>query len=505
MFASYVLVAEKNMCAIAVTLRRTLFLSLRQMADPLGEGVRAVPIMSYSQKNARGASFCVLEALNYTLAMTRYRVWSLIVLALGVLLAYFVWSTEMDPASRYHFRFGLDLAGGTELVYKADMSQTPAGDQASALSALQGVIERRVNLFGIAEPIVQTEQAGGISGSADNRLVVALPGVTDIKAAVDALGKTPTLEFRLQKDVQTGTTTIASFEPTGLTGRYLQSAALQFGSGATAGLSAPIVMINFNTEGAALFEKITKENVGKNLGIFLDGQPISTPVIKEAISGGQASITGRFTAAQARDLVNNLNFGALPVPINLESSSSVGPTLGAAAITAGVMAGVIGFAIIALFMIVWYRLPGIIATVALAQYLVFMLAIIKTVPITLTASGIAGLIITLGMAVDANVLIFERTKEELKSGKTPREAVHVGFARAWTAIRDGHLTMIISGVILFWLGTSLVKGFALVFVLGTLASFISAVTISRVYLLALVPEQAKGRWHFLLGSGFRNV
>ena len=202
--------------------------------------------------------------------------------------------------------------------------------------------------------------------------------------------------------------------------------------------------------------------------------------------------------------MRNLNFGALPVPITLESSSAVGPTLGAAAITAGVTAGMIGFAIIALFMIVWYRLPGFIAAIALAEYIVLMLAVMKIIPITLTASGIAGLIISVGMAVDANVLIFERTKEELRDGKTPREAVHIGFSRAWTAIRDGHLTMLISGAILFWLGTSLVQGFALVFVLGILASFISAVSLSRVFLLAIVPEKNEGRWHFLVGSGWRN-
>ena len=192
------------------------------------------------------------------------------------------------------------------------------------------------------------------------------------------------------------------------------------------------------------------------------------------------------------------------MPISLESSSAVGPTLGAAAITAGVTAGLIGFAIIALFMIGWYRLPGLIAALALAEYVIFMLAIIKVVPITLTASGIAGLIISVGMAVDANVLIFERTKEELRDGKSPREAVHIGFSRAWTAIRDGHLTMLISGVILFWLGTSLVQGFALIFVLGILASFISAVSLSRVFLLAMVPEKLENKWHFLIGSGWRN-
>ncbi|MHB1769628.1 MAG: protein translocase subunit SecD [Minisyncoccota bacterium] len=432
--------------------------------------------------------------------MTRFRVFALIALVGGLLLGYFVWTTQA-ATSPYRFKLGLDLAGGTELVYKADMSQTPPGERAGALSALQGVIERRVNLFGVAEPLVQTEQASALSGTTEDRLIVDLPGVTDIKAAVAALGQTPTLEFKLATTTTVGTTTQVTYIPTGLTGRYLASAALQFGSGATAGLAAPQVLLNFNSAGATLFEKITSQNVGQTLAIFLDGQPISEPVIQEAIPGGQATITGHFTATEARDLVRNLNFGALPVPITLESSSSVGPTLGAAAIHAGVGAGLIGFAIVALFMIAWYRLPGLIAAVALAEYLVFMLSVIKVIPVTLTASGIAGLIISLGMAVDANVLIFERTKEELRAGKDPREAVHIGFARAWTAIRDGHLTMLISGVILFWLGTSIVQGFALVFVLGVLASFISAVSLSRVFLLAIVPEQKSGIWRFLLASG----
>ncbi len=436
--------------------------------------------------------------------MTRFRVFASVALIAGLLLAYFVWTTQTDPTSAYRFKLGLDLAGGTELIYKADMSQTPPGERSGALSALQGVIERRVNLFGVAEPLVQTEQANALSGTTEDRLIVDLPGVTDIKAAVAALGKTPTLEFKLATTTTVGTTTQVTYIATGLTGRYLASAALQFGSGATAGLAAPQVLLNFNSEGAKLFEKITSEHVGQTLAIFLDGQPISEPVIQEAIPGGQATITGHFTAVEARDLVSNLNFGALPVPITLESSSSVGPTLGAAAIAAGVIAGIVGFVIVALFMIAWYRLPGLIAAVALAEYLAFMLAVIKAIPITLTASGIAGLIISVGMAVDANVLIFERTKEELRAGKNPREAVHIGFTRAWTAIRDGHLTMLISGIILFWLGTSIVQGFALVFVLGVLASFLSAVSVSRIYLLALVPEERSGKWRFLLGSGFRN-
>lgn len=435
--------------------------------------------------------------------MTRYRVFAAIALVAGFLLTYFVWATESNPLSSYRFKLGLDLAGGTELVYKADMSETPAADRKDALAALQGVIERRMNIFGVAEPIVQTEEASALSGTTEDRLIVDLPGVTDIKAAVAALGQTPTLDFRLATTTQIGTSTQVAFIPTGLTGRYLSSASLGFGNGATAGVSSPEVILNFNSDGAALFEKITRDNVGQTLAIFLDGQPISEPVIKEAIPGGKATISGNFNATQARDLVRNLNFGALPVPITLESSSAVGPTLGSAAITAGVKAGIIGFAIVALFMIAWYRLPGVIATIALGEYLAFMLAIIKVIPVTLTASGIAGLIISVGMAVDANVLIFERTKEELRGGKDPREAVHIGFARAWTAIRDGHLTMIISGIILFWLGTSIVKGFAFVFVFGVLASFISAVTLSRVFLLAIVPEKGQGAWKFMLSSGFR--
>jgi len=432
--------------------------------------------------------------------MNRYRAIACVALVAGLLLTYFVWATEVDPESRWRFKLGLDLAGGTELIYRADMSQTASEEQDDALTALRDVIDRRVNLFGVAEPIVQTQEASTALGTTEDRLIVDLPGVTDIQAAVDALGETPVLEFKLVRVVDDET---AEYSATGLTGRYLEKASLQFASGVSAALAEPQVLLSFDSAGAELFEKITSEHVGEMLAIFLDGVPISTPVIQEAIPGGQATVSGNFTATQARDLVRNLNFGALPVPIILESSSAIGPSLGAAAIDAGVLAGLVGFALIALFMILWYRLPGFIAVVALVEYLAFMLAVIKVVPVTLTASGIAGLIITLGMAVDANVLISERMKEELKKGEGAREAVRVGFARAWSAIRDGHLTMLISGVILFWLGTSIVQGFALVFVLGVLASLISAVTLSRVFLLAIVPEMREGAWRFLMGSGFR--
>jgi protein-export membrane protein SecD len=201
--------------------------------------------------------------------------------------------------------------------------------------------------------------------------------------------------------------------------------------------------------------------------------------------------------------VQNLNFGALPVPITLESSDTVGATLGASAFHAGLVAGVVGFILVALFMILWYRLAGVVATIALVIYMLINIAIIKLLPITLTASGIAGFILSIGMAVDANVLIFERIKEELRAGKSTREAVLIGFHRAWPAIRDGHLTMIISAVILFWVGTSLVKGFALVFGFGVITSLFTATSVSRSFLLAFLPEDGKGLWRTLMSSGFR--
>lgn len=422
------------------------------------------------------------------------------VLVIAGLIGWFVYSTT--GSTHYGVKLGLDLAGGTELIYKADTSAV-AGDKQGALNSLRDVIDRRVNLFGVAEPLVQLERSSAVAGAQEDRLLVELPGVTDVQAAVDAIGKTPTLEFKLVGESTASTTT---YVPTTLTGRYLKSAELQFSSGQSANSSAagePIVVLHFNEEGTKLFGDITSKNVGKQLAIFLDGEPISEPVIREAITGGTATISGQFTPTEARDLVRNLNFGALPVPIELASSNTVGPTLGGQAFQAGLVASVIGFLLVALFMILWYRLAGVIATIALVIYLILTIALIKVIPVTLTASGIAALILSIGMAVDANVLIFERMKEELRHGKHAHDAVNTGFGRAWPAIRDGHLTMLISSIILFWLGTSIVQGFALVFGFGVIISLISAVFISRVFLLAIVPEKASGGvWNFLLSSGF---
>ncbi|KND49947.1 MAG: preprotein translocase subunit SecD [Parcubacteria bacterium C7867-008] len=427
---------------------------------------------------------------------------AIVILILSGLLAWFVLSTNGE-GNRFKVKLGLDLAGGTELVYRADTSGV-TGDTQGALNSLRDVIDRRVNLFGVAEPLVQLEKSSAVAGAQEERLLVELPGVTDVKAAVDALGRTPVLEFKLRAPIAleiNGTTT--PYVPTGLTGRYLKSSELQFSSQSNGGTgNEPIVVLHFNDEGSKLFEKITSEHVGTPLAIFLDGEVISEPIIREAISGGTATISGNFTPVEGRDLVRNLNFGALPVPITLISSDSVGPSLGAEAFHAGLIASVVGFILVSLFMIIWYRLPGLIATAALVIYVLITVALIKFVPITLTASGIAGFILSIGLAVDANVLIFERMKEELRAGKGAQEAAKIGFGRAWPAIRDGHLTMIISAVILFWVGTSLVKGFALVFGFGVITSLFSAVFVSRIFLQAILPEHGGRLWRVLCSSGF---
>lgn len=424
----------------------------------------------------------------------RYFSAALVLIVSGLL----AWYT-LSPG--HPIKLGLDLAGGTELIYRADTSAVGT-DVSGALSSLREVIERRVNLFGVAEPLVQLEQSSAVAGAVEERLIVELPGVTDVDAAIAAIGETPLLEFRLAATSTESGAEGEQFVPTELTGRYLDKAELQFGAAAGAGLAnEPVVVLNFTSEGAALFEQITRDNVGNTLAIYLDGEPISTPVIREVIVGGVATVSGNFTPEEARDLVNNLNFGALPVPIELIASGAVGPTLGAEVLAAGLIAGGFGLLFVALFMIAWYRLPGVIAALALAIYVIITVALIKFIPVTLTASGIAGFILSIGMAIDANILIFERMKEELRRGVAPREAARIGFARAWTAIRDGHFTMIISAIILFWVGTSIVQGFALVHGLGIIISLISGVLITRVFLLAVLPEKAGPVWSFLLETG----
>jgi protein-export membrane protein SecD len=247
----------------------------------------------------------------------------------------------------------------------------------------------------------------------------------------------------------------------------------------------PQVGIEFNEEGGEIFAKITEENVGKKLAIFLDGAPISTPVIRSAIENGKAQISGQFSPDEARTLVQRLNSGALPVPISLISQQQVGPSLGEKVINNGLWAGIYGIIAVMIFLILWYRLPGFVAVVALAIYVSLMLAIFKTIPVTITAAGIVGFILSIGMAVDANVLIFERMKEEMADGKSLSASISDGFDRAWPSVRDSNVSSLITAVILYWMGTSMVQGFALTYGIGILMSMFSAIVISRILLLSL--------------------
>jgi len=406
-------------------------------------------------------------------------------------LGYFAYTTQKE-GSRFPFKYGLDLAGGTELVYEADTTRVDSADIDTSMQTLRDVIERRVNLFGVSEPVVQVERASIFSGEgSEHRLIVELPGVTDVDEAVRLIGETPTLEFKLlNQDVELGEDglpigTEDAFIDTGLTGRYLESAKLEFSGSTSHVTNEPIVVINFNSEGSELFAQITRDNIGEIVAIFLDGDIISSPVVRQEITGGTAQISGGFTPEEARDLARNLNFGALPVPIELVGTQSVGSTLGHDTLDQGIIAGMIGLAVVSLFLILWYRLSGALAVLSLSLYVVVILSLFKLVPVVLTASGIAGFILSIGMAVDANILIFERIKEELGGNKSVEDSIKEGFKRAWPSIRDANITSLLTAVVLFWFGTSLVKGFALVFGLGVLTSMFTAIIVTRTFILSL--------------------
>lgn len=461
--------------------------------------------------------------------MWKWKVAAILMVIAGLGLGYFVYSTEVNPNSNYSFQLGLDLAGGSRLIYKADISEISQGNVGESMTALRNVIERRVNSFGVTEPRIQTEKTGVFSKDAETsrRLIVELPGMTDIEEAKKAIGKTPVLEFKLKKQekelpadlkrnigeisrqetaTSSATTTPADrydkyFEQTKLTGRFLKGAKVTFGGGRNV-TNEPKVQLRFNSKGTKLFSKITREHTDEILGIFLDQHPISLPRIQEEIPNGKAVISGNFTPDSASKLARNLNFGALPVPIELISTKTTGPSLGAKATSAGVQAGLWGLLAVALFMMMWYRLPGITAVLSLAFYIILMLVIFKLIPITLTTAAMAGFILSIGMAVDANVLIFERLKEELRKGKPTREAVEEGFKWAWPSIRDGKFSTLMIAIILFWLGRSFVEGFAFTLSIGVLLSMLTAIFVTKAFLLSITPQEGKKSRRFF-GCGVK--
>ena len=442
----------------------------------------------------------------------------LIVIVTAVFLAFFVYPTAFDKGVDFlnsklkletvnyklphffgvpPFRLGLDLLGGTHLVYQADLSGVEGGSADDAMSGVRDVIERRVNLFGVAEPLVQIE--------GKDRLAVELAGIRDVNEAIQTIGLTPFLEFKEQRaedetqkilDAQKSGQQLNEdpyFKSTGLTGKQLKRSQLTFDQTT----SQPQVSLELTSDGAKLFADITKRNLNKIVAIYIDGQPISTPVVQSEIPDGRAVISGRFSVPEAKLLVNRLNAGALPVPISLISQQTIGPSLGQDSLNRSLRAGLYGLLLVAVFMILFYRLPGIVSVLALLIYAVIVLSVYKLIPVTLTLAGVAGFILSLGMAVDANVLIFARMREELKTGKSLDQSIREGFHRAWLSIRDSHVTTLLSAFVLYSFTTSIVKGFALTLGIGTVISLLTATVVTRRFLVVFVGEWSeKRKWLF---------
>lgn len=422
---------------------------------------------------------------------------------------------------------GLDLQGGVSLVYQADLSTVT--DKSGAMSGLRDVIERRINTFGVSEPVIEIQ--------GQDRLVVQLPGVTNVEQAIQMIGQTPYLEFSEQrteaeskpildkiKEVQDAQkngadmTAISKikdwqlamenpyFKATELNGKYLTKATIIFDQTTY----RPQIQLKFNDEGAKIFETITARNIKKPIAIYLDGysiidtngdgkidnQDLYAPVVQDKISGGSAVITGDMSTQTANSLASRLNSGALPVKIGSPiSQETVGPTLGSVSLQKSLMAGIYGVIAVIIFMIVFYRLPGLLASLALIIYVAITLAIFKLIPVTMSLSGIGGFILSIGMAVDANILIFARMKEEIKLGKGLSQAIDEGFKRAWPSIRDSNFNSLIVCAILFFVATSFIKGFAFTLALGIIVSLFSAIFITRIFLMVLVGKWAeKAKW-----------
>ncbi len=378
---------------------------------------------------------------------------------------------------------GLDIQGGMQVVLRADMSQVAPADRVDALESAREVIERRVNLFGVNEPVVLTSMQGE-----ESRIIVELAGVSDSSKALELIGTTALLEFKTQIASPSASATSSAvafldqFAETGLTGKQLERAQTSFNSKT----GEPVVSLQFNDEGKKLFADITTTFNGQVLAIFLDGFPVMMPIIKTPIIDGQAEISGGFSLEQAKNLSIQLNAGALPVPIEILEQRSIGASLGQSSVRKSVVAGGIGLGLVVLFMVLVYGYKGVLASVSLCLYAIYTVAIYKMLGVTLTIPGIAGLLLSIGMAVDGNILIFERMKEELRLGKPVERAMELGFGRAWDSIKDANVTSIFASLVLInpldfaFLSTSgLVRGFGMTLFLGVLISLFTGMVITR--------------------------
>lgn len=384
------------------------------------------------------------------------------------------------------FRRGLDLEGGTSITLRADMKEIASDQRKDALDSAKEVIERRINFFGVSEPVIQTSLVNN-----DYRVIVEIPGVTDVNQAVSLIGKTAQLSFWEEGASGSGKLASPSALPLGvaqvlgpnahktdLTGKDLKKAAVTFNQNT----GEPQVQLTFTSSGTKKFADITTRNVGKIVGIVLDNTLIQAPRVNEPILAGTAEITGQFTIDQAKALQIQLNAGALPVSLSVLEQRTIGATLGDQTVHKSLIAGIIGFAVIVIFMVSLYGRLGVVASMALTVYTLITLAVFRLVPVTLTLAGIAGFILSIGIAVDANILIFERMREEMRKGKSEHASLDLGFSRAWASIRDSNIASLITSSVLMMFGTGIVRGFALTLAIGVLVSLFSAITVTRTLL-----------------------
>ncbi len=395
----------------------------------------------------------------------------------------------------FRTHLGLDLSGGTHIVLDADMFGIPSAQRNDALEGVRQVIDRRVNFFGVSEPIVQTARSGEAY-----RIIVELPGITNVESAVAAIGQTAKLEFREFTDPQAATgaalvfPSLTNTKSINVTGKDLKSANVDFSSQD----GQPQVALEFSVEGAKKFASATARLVEKHLAIFLDDEPLTSPRVNTPITDGRAVITGGFTVESARTLSFQLAAGALPVPVKAVETRTVGASLGAASVAKSVKAGLIGLTIVAVFMIAQYGKLGLLADMALVVYGLLTFALFRLIPVTLTLPGIAGFILSIGMAVDSNILIFERYKEELRRGKPTGIAMEQAFGKAWDSIRDANITTILTAVILYNPGnwqflpsSGMVRGFALTLFIGVIVGLFTGIVVTRTFVRVLYKEKGK--------------
>ena len=388
------------------------------------------------------------------------KLWIRLLLVIAI-LAGAVWLIMKEPV-----KLGLDLKGGVYAVLEATPEDGGTEIDDETMNSLIEVLDRRINGIGVAESVVQ--KAGS------NRVIIELPGISDTTEAINMIGKTALLEFKIMDEH-------GNLGPTLLTGGALKKAQVGYGN-----LGEPQINFEMKPEGAIEFARITRENVGKQLAIVLDGKVQTAPVIRTEIPGGTGSISGNYTVEEAKRTATLLNSGALPIKAEIIETRTVGASLGDESIAASMVAGKVAMVLIGVFMLIFYRFPGIVADIALVCFGIITFALLQFIGATLTLPGIAGLILSAGMAVDANVIIFERIKEELGFGNTTRGAINAGFSKGFVAIFDSNLTTLIITGILFIFGTGPVKGFAVTLTIGTLASMFTAIVMTKVLLMVFV-------------------